>query len=527
MKRLIKLRNAFMRWDRLLSAAVVGLPFALMSVFGFIWLLEHGWLFLFVGISLTLGLLMTGARWLARRRARRHSQRKTVPDDLAVEADPDWLSHEQVAFNQACRHIETLTEEVQPWEALPDHALAVVNRVIKEMGGEGKTALDFSVPEALLLLERSASRYRQHLRHKVPFSDQLSISALYWIWRQRDRLSLIWKLADGGRRLARMAINPTRGVLQEVEQLVAGGNSDYLTEQMMGTMQAILLEEVAYAAVELYSGRLRFSDAELLEIQLGTTEADRSRLAQPDEPLRILIVGQVSAGKSTVLNVLLEAEKAETDTASTTPGLITYETEIDDIPCHFLDSKGVDGSEDNRAELCEEMVQSDMILWLVRADRPGRDPDLKLKRVFDAWFEKHPTRRKPVVIAIATCVDQLSESWPHPEHNLPEAEQNIFAEAVNVIADELDGMKPLPVSSISPSWNIDTIIIAITSHLSEAMMVQRNRRRAEANDAGGRILKEARRGGRGVVKAARLVGGKMLKRGFSRGESMKKKCDDI
>lgn len=509
-----KLRRALLRWDRLLSAVVLGLPFTLMAVLGFLWLLEHGWMVWFVAFSLGLAVLLTGARWLAQRKVARNSpssperekgETDERVDHLAVTADPDWLPHERQAFIDVCGHIEKITAAGVEWESLRGHALEVVNRIARSMGEE-RTALDFTLPEALLLLEHTTSRYRRLMRDEVPFTDQVSISTLHWLWSRRERLSRIWTLADWGRRAARMALNPTRSILLEIEQVVAGGNSSFLTVQMMGTMQAVLLEEVAYSAVELYSGRLRFSDAELLDIQLGNSERDRARLAKPDEPLRILLVGQISAGKSTLLNALLEGEQAETDVAPTTPGLVTYQADVNGVPCHFLDSRGLDGSRRNREKLCEEMVDSDMIIWLIRADRPAREPDLQLKRAFDAWFNANPSRRKPVIIALATCMDRLAEGWPWPEHNLPQAVCERFAHVVDVIAQDLDGLKPRPVSSTSPFWNIESITSAIEAHLSEALMVQRNRRRAEATGKRGSILGQARRGGRQIVSMARLYG---------------------
>lgn len=505
-----KLRRALLRWDRLLSAVVVGLPFTLMSVLGFLWLLEHGWLIWFVSFSLGLAVLLTVARWLARRKVTRSSASSPQGEHLAVAADPDWLPHEREAFVEVCLHIEKITEEGVAWESLREHALDVVNRIARSMGEE-RTALDFTLPEALLLVERTTVRYRRLLRDKVPFSDQVSISTLYWLWSRRERLSRIWTVADWGRRVARMALNPTRSLLLEIEQVVAGGNSSFLTVEMMGTMQAVLLEEVAFSAVELYSGRLRFSDAELLDIQLAASDADRTRLAKPDEPLRILLVGQISAGKSTLLNALLEGEQAEIDAAPTTPGLVTWQADVNGVPCHFLDSQGLDGSRRNREQLCEEMVDSDLIIWLIRADRPAREPDLQLKKVFDAWFIANPSRRKPVIIALATCMDRLAEGWPYPEHNLPQHVREKFAQVVDVIGQDLDGLKPRPVSSVAPPWNIESVTSAIVSHLSEALMVQRNRRRTEAAGARGSVLQQARRRGRQVVSMAKLYGRRVNK----------------
>jgi len=521
MARYKTLRNALLRWDRLLSAVILGLPFVLMMGFGFIWLIQNGWLLWFLLFSATASLLVVFTRWWTIRQTTKNLPTLSSKPDLAVNADPDWLPREREAFEEVRRHIEKLTAEIQEWERLPGHAFDVVNRISRHLGGEESTALHFTVPEALLLVERTTSRYRQHLLSKVPFSDQISIATLHWLWLRRDKFALMVKLADSGRRVFRLAINPTRGVMQELEKLIASGNANYLTADMVGTIQALFLEEVAFTAVELYSGRLKFSDSELLKIQLETTESDRSRLAQPDEPLRILLVGQISAGKSSLLNALMEVELAETDTAPTTSGLITYEADVNSIPCHFIDSKGLDGSERNRKELFEQLVQSDMILWLIRADRPSREPDIQLKRIFDEWYAEHPTHRKPELIAIATCMDLLSVVWPYSENHLPDHLQAKFADVVVRIGKDLDGIVPIPISSIEPQWNLEAVFSAIESHIGAALMVQRNRRRMKASKTNS-LLNQAKRGSRGIKKTAHLLGGKMVKREYSRRSSKAK-----
>jgi predicted GTPase len=497
-----KLRRAFLRWDHLLVVFVLGLPFVLLILMGFLWLLQHDAMLWFLAASLLVSVTVLLLRNIFRKRWRKDVESDAGAADVSVEPDPDWLPTEKAVFADVSQHIAALTRSALPWEDLPEQALEVVNRVAAGLGGKNKSALNFTLPEALLLLESTASRYREHLRSKLPFSDQVSLATLYWLWRQRNRANVLWQIAQGSGRVARFAFNPAAGVLRELEQIVAGGNSGYVTENMMGVMQAVLLEEVAYGAIELYSGRLRFSDQELMQIQLATGKADHERLALPDAPVRIVFVGQTSAGKSTLVNALLAAERAETDAAATTPDLVTYQTELAGIACNFLDSEGLDGSAQSLDRMLKEMTQADMIVWVIRANRPARDLDVRLKQRFDAWFESHPRRRKPAILVIATAMDQLVGAQGQPSVSA----QVTIAAAVQVIAKDMDGLHVLPVSAGDAAWNLAVVADALRSELAEAKRVQRNRRRVEGASRERGIRSQIKKGGRGVRQGVKMAG---------------------
>ncbi|MDO8909697.1 MAG: GTPase [Pseudohongiella sp.] len=522
-----KLRRAFLRWDHLLVIFVLGLPFVLLILMGFLWLLQHNAILWFLASCLLVSVGTVLLRNLLRQRWRRDAEIGSEPGpestDMSVEPDPDWLPLEKAVFADVSQHIATMTRSALPWEDLPGHALEIVNKVAagldrKNPGVKNKSALNFTLPEALLLLESTASRYREHLRNRLPFSDQVSLATLYWLWRQRDRATVIWQVAQGGSRLARFALNPAAGILRELEQIVSGGNSAYMTENMIGVMQAVLLEEVAYGAIELYSGRLRFSDRELMQIELATNKTDNKHKALPDAPVRILFVGQTSAGKSTLINALLASDLAETDAAATTPNLVTYQTGFGGVPCNFLDSEGLDGSTQSLDSMLEEMKQADMIVWVVRINRPARDMDVRLKQSFDAWFESHPRRRKPAVLVIATATDQLvgaQEQWSA-------SAQTTIAAAVKVIADDLKVVQVLPFSAGATTWNLGIVAEALRAGLAEAQHVQRNRRRVEGASRESGIRSQLRRGGRGVRLGIRMAASRASKAIANSKENRKK-----
>ena len=504
-------------------AGVLILPLAVSSPLGFLWLYERGLLLYFaLGCVVLAGSVWGGkfAMRLRRRKAASNDQaarEEGAPDRSLASPpiDPNWTERETAAYEAARKAVEARLEQPLKWEELPPAALAVIEDVAAHLSDGKRGALDFTVPEALLLIDRVALRYREFLRANVPFSDQLSVRAIRWLWGRKETARTAWKFGYAAYRGVRVVLNPPVALLRELERAATSGLQDRLTDQLMRDAQVILLEEVAQAAIDLYSGRLKFSDAELIEIQLGSELRDRQRLAQPDDPVRILVVGQISAGKSTLINAILGDDPAETDLAPTTDRVTAHEAEIDGIPCRFVDTMGLDGTQAVTTAIAGEMAQADMVIWAVRASRPARAPDDVLRGAFEAHFASGPARRRPPVIVVATAADTLLSDWPYSENRLPEKAQKRIGDAMNAIGQDLGGATPIPVCLEQPRWNIDTLEAAIASAMTEALMTQRNRRRLSA-PSGLRFGENLQRASRGVVKGTHVLGRRFLRRHFAR-----------
>ena len=513
-----RLRRIFLRWSQLGIVGLLVLPFAVTSVLGFVWLFERGWLLAFVAASIALVVTGRGLRlaleWRHRRAARGAASdtEDDAGDDTAAPPpkhkrpppNPDWDAPEARAFARACALAEKRLPQARSWDEIPPEALAVIESVASDLSDGKRGALDFTLPEALLLIDNVALRYRDFLRRNVPFSDQLPVRTMWWAWQQREAAQTAWTSGYLVWRGVRLMVNPALGVLREIERIASAGLQERLSERMRRDAQLALLEEIAQAAVDLYSGRLRFSDAELLELELGTEARDRARLTRPDEPVRIVVIGQVSAGKTTLINALQGAPVAETDMAPTTDAPVTHEGMIHDTPVLLIDTPGLDGSARLNALLLDEMTQADMILWVIRANRSGRDADATLMAAFRAALAEMPARRAPSIVLVASAVDTLMPDWPYPENHLPRAEASRLGRAMASIGADLD-MVPIPVSAEPPLWNLNAVQEALAAALDEALMVQRNRRRLDGTRAGLRLRENVSRAARGMREGWRHV----------------------
>ncbi len=491
-----RLRHAVLRWDRLGLAAILALPLLASSVLGFVWLGERGWLLWFVlgsvGFYAIFRLMIALARWRTR------ASGESAPRELAgPEADPDWSPAEKAAFERARARIDQRLREPIAWADLPAEALATVESVAADLSNGQRSALDFTLPEALLLIDQVALRYRAFLLANVPWSDRLSVRTLHWLWRKQDAALTVWETGFLAWRGVRLVLNPAVGLLREAERVLATGLQDRLTEQFRRDAQAILLEEAAQAAIDLYSGRLKVSPDDLSRHASRTAVPE----ARPEGPVQILLVGQTSAGKSTLLNALLGEDAAETDAAPSTDQSLAHAL---DEGARLIDTPGLDGSDKVARALAAQMVTADLVLWVHRANRPGRAADVALQAEFRSAMARDPARRHPPVIHVANAADLLIPGWPRPENALTPEDRAALDAATSAISGVM-GAPVLAVRAESPDWNLDALRRAIDAVLPEARMTRRNRLRLEAARPPG-LRANLGRAARGLAATARTLG---------------------
>ena len=489
-------RGALLRWGRVWLLAALLLPVAISAGLGLLWLHERGWLLLFLGASVgfyalfRLGLALAG--------------RGQGPDLPASAPPADWTAPERVALDDARRAIAERLKTPRPWDEMPAEAMRVVEGVAAALSGGKRGALDFTLPEGLLLIDRVALRSRAALRANLPFSDRLSLGAMVWAWRRQGQIGAAWSAGYLVWRGVRLVVHPAAGILREVERVLTRPLQEGLNDALLADFQRLLLEEAARAAVELYSGRLKFSDAELLDQARLDQGANPAPPTPAPGPLRVVVLGQTGAGKSTLINALTGENSAETGLLPTTARAEGHGLMLDGVECLLVDTPGIDGTPARQKMLVELAAGADMVIWLLRANRPARGPDAALSAALAKRGADDPLLVPPPVLRVFSAADLVLPGWPFAEHRLPAEAGHALGRALSVLDGDMGGPAALPLAlSDSGTWNLEALKEALIAALPAAQAARLSRLRRQRPGGMAQTRATLAQGARGVRALAR------------------------
>jgi len=253
-------------------------------------------------------------------------------------------------------------------------------------------------------------------------------------------------------------------------------------------LKRLLLQETVQVGIDLYSGKLTVSDEELANYKSQAARTDELRTAEPAEPIRIVLIGQTSTGKSSVVNALTDVLQAEVDVLPVTDQLTVHELKIDDQAiASLIDTPGIDGTDDTFEQLLNAALEADLIIWLTKATQPARAPDKQLLAAMQAHFDKQTNKLPPPLIMALSHIDQLS---PKSEWNPPYDLQSEQPKAQSIAAalksvqtaigfPDTTLAVPVYVGKAHAAYNVDALASQIMMLTDTSTNVQLNRRRLE------------------------------------------------
>ncbi len=365
----------------------------------------------------------------------------------STEILPHWTDQDREAWRQVTVFADTSQPESIDQFFNADLYLETTQQLAEQLAvhyhPNAKDAIDnLTIPEILTAAELAISDLRRFVEQNVPGSHLMTVR---WLrrapqvtnaWQQIRPLyfvaSAFWRpwailsrtAADGA------VVNP---VMEEVKK-----------EGMAGLYRVFVLQLGKYL-IELNSHRLKVGPDRWRELmqpesqgndRAGETAGDRAEPAKANrraarrgkaaqgessEDLRIALVGQVKAGKSSLVNALIGQQEAAVDILPLTDTIRQYSLHPERVNAQLtlLDTVGYahEGLKSDRVdETMRAVCESAMAVLVMNACNPAREPDSALLRTMESWFQQHPQRRRPPILVVLTHIDQLAPSleWSPP-----------------------------------------------------------------------------------------------------------------
>ncbi|OEF92778.1 GTPase family protein [Vibrio splendidus] len=435
-------------------------------------------------------------------------------NDAMVKASDEWSQAELLIWNDSKHYVrQQLSNEIE-WGNLDQTGLEVLEFVAKKFD---KKSLDFSIPEGLKLFEEVSRRYKLVVREHIPGIEYLKVSYIKAGYAAYDKYGelgqKIVKAAIWGNHLKNLYLNPLKVVSDLGREQATSSMTRGVVDDMQYAAKQALLDEVAAVAIDLYSGRFSIEDEALKASDVS--ELDEQRFAPELEPVRIVLVGQTSSGKSSLTNALKQELVAEVDVLPSTDTSTVYNAFVDDNDVRVVDLQGLDGNAKTEALMLKEMTQADVVLWVLKANQSARELDKQLKGKFDAFYDdpKNISRKKPIVVSVVNQVDRLKpvDEWqpPYDLENPTSAKAKIIAQALeyNHILLQSDIVLPLAIAPEKTIFGLEALKQMLIEGIADANNVQRNRQRLEAMKRGTSVKGQLNK----VVKAGKKVAPSALK----------------
>jgi uncharacterized protein len=439
------------------AAVLLVAPYLIVFGIGSVWMWQRGLIWLWAlgtGLPTLLGLALAERGWrLAFPRG------DLLPHPTAASTPAGRAA--QQAVQQISRRLQAEDPPLDQPEALQKIAPEVFWEVLDTVACQyhpqaERPVLQVPVTHIAALVELVACDFRQAFAEKVPWGKSITPARLL-SWKQKGELTwqittYLWQL----NRVRRLCFRPATALVQELQD---HWGQDMATRSVGGLkLWAIdyCVTKAGDYAIQLYSGGFVLDDEYRPRISAAAETAPFDQ-----EPLQVLVVGQVKAGKSSLINALLGETRAPVDTLPATAEVDLYECQPAGLPRMILrDTPGygtVGEKQSAFRRLLEEIEECDLLVLVCTAGSAARQSDRELLHEIHEFFQERPQRIMPPVVYVMTHVDTVPAG--------------LVAEAAHAVASDLGVDAAQIVAACVEAGrlaNLEALMAAIVAAMPEA-----------------------------------------------------------
>jgi hypothetical protein len=474
----------------LIFVVLVALPIVFLVGVGAYHLWDRGWAFWAwwpMGLSLATAYILAW-RWQKQIRAKQS------------EAPPPmhWTDRDRMAWKNVearLKNVETIPDaKFGDPQFYFDTAREMAEELARIYRPDANDPIGIvTVPEILTVVELAAHDLNELAHKYVPGSHLMTVDH----WRTARKALDWYRTASNVYWVASAVLDPIKTAARYVAATYGMGKPLELFQQnVILWFYSAYVREVGFYFIELYSGRLKVGTARYRELMAAHAHEPGGPpiVVPPPEgvptppstqpvTVNIALIGQVKAGKSSLVNALLGERKAETDVLPLTSEVTRYDLTAPGAPTRLalLDTAGYGrgGPEaDNLEETAEAVQGSDLVLLVTHARNPARKFDVDFYARLRQWFRERPHLRFPPIIVVLTHVDLLTPAmeWSPPYDcvNGTRPKEKSMAEAVAAAKEsfpEVNGLVPVCAAE-GKVWGIaEELLPEIVALLGEARSV--------------------------------------------------------
>jgi predicted GTPase len=350
--------------------------------------------------------------------------------------------------------------------------------------------LNIYVPQAYGLIRGTVDDLDRWMQQLSPVLNRVTVGQAYQAYEVYQKLEpsarKFWQIWQW----VQWVVNPAVAAAR----VASKKTSDRATQEFIGNLGQMLreaaLRNLSRQAIALYGGQV----PELAEISTATPALPKSdtttlqeilEKAEPtakvtQKPVSILLVGRTGAGKSSVINTLFQADRAEVDVLPSTDRIQSYHWQIATGEALTLwDSPGYEqvNREDLRDLVLDYARNADVLLLVTPALDPALQMDADFLNDFKAEVDDLPA------IAIVTQIDRLRpvREWSPPydwtKGNRPK--EKAIREATEYraerIGDSCNQVLPLVTedrASQRQAWNAEALSLALMNTIDPAKQLR-------------------------------------------------------
>ena len=421
------------RWPFLLVTVLVLLPIILMAGVG-------GWTLWMSGHWFWLSWTLSGC-WAVAWLIYRFSRRVEVPvPEIGSKIHWTPRDHAAAAIIEAeqMRVSEFTGEQLVDPQFYTTRSIELATEFAKHYHPNATDPLGAaSVVELLTTVQLVTEDLETTLRQSVPGSHLITVSQ----WRMLAQAPAWWRTASNLGWLASIVVNPTSIARYAVSKMFVDPLSKQLQTNLLGAFYAMFVRQLGFYLIELNSGRLRGGAAayrsSMQKLEAPSSEATSDSQPSPPAPVTVTIavIGQVKAGKSSLVNCLLGEQRAAVDVLPLTRNVQRYDLKIDQQSDRLvlLDTPGYSdagATPEQLAETFEAVKNADLVLLVLDVRSPAKQADVTTLDKLDAWFRDQHRFKPPSIVGVVSKIDGLSPvmewsppySWESPdrpkEHNI-------------------------------------------------------------------------------------------------------------